>query len=136
MVNRLCLRAHAGVGAQLAAFVAGLAAQAELAPVRAYRLRLAADEIVTNIAVHGYHGRPEPVELSGAVETDRVWLRIEDEGPPFDPRTHDPRPRLEAGSVHTAEGGFGLFLALSGVDDFDYDRLGGKNRNTLIMHRR
>jgi serine/threonine-protein kinase RsbW len=136
MDNCLHLCACAEASAQLAAFVARLAAQADLTAARAYRLRLAADEIVTNIAVHGYRGKPEPVELFGAVEPDRVWLRIEDVGPPFDPRTHDPRPRLEASSAHAAEGGLGLFLALSGVDDFEYDRQGGKNRNTLIMHRR
>ena len=134
VVNRLCLRASAAAGREIASFVCGLADQVGLTAAQVYRLRLAADEIVTNITLHGYRGKPGPVELVGGIEPDRVWLCIVDEGPPFDPTTHDPKPRLAEPTVGP-EGGFGQFLALSGVDDFAYDRKGGQNRNTLIMRR-
>jgi anti-sigma regulatory factor (Ser/Thr protein kinase) len=133
--NRVTLHASAAAGQQVAAFVCSLAEQVGLPEGRAYRLRLAADEIVTNIAVHGYRGRPGPVELVGGVEPDAVWLSILDEAPPFDPTTHDPGPRLQAGPDHEGEGGFGLFLALRALDDFRYGRSGGRNENTLIMRR-
>jgi serine/threonine-protein kinase RsbW len=133
--NRVTLRTCAAAGQQVAEFVCSLAGEVGLAEGTAYRLRLAADEIVTNIGLHGYHGRPGPVELVGGVEPDAVWLSIIDEAPPFDPTTHDPAPRLAAGPFHSGEGGFGLFLALRGLDDFRYRRTGGRNENTLIMRR-
>jgi serine/threonine-protein kinase RsbW len=133
--NRVTLRTSAAAGQQVAEFVCSLAARVGLAEGPAYRLRLAADEIVTNIGLHGYHGRPGPVELVGGVEPDAVWLSIIDEAPPFDPTTHDPGPRLAAGPFHEGEGGFGLFLALRGLDDFRYGRADGRNENTLIMRR-
>jgi serine/threonine-protein kinase RsbW len=133
--DRVNLRTSAAAGRQVAAFVCALAERVGLSESRAYRLRLAADEIVTNIGVHGYHNLPGPVELVGGVDPDAVWLSIIDEAPPFDPTTHDPRPRLAAGPDHQGEGGFGLFLALRGLDDFRYGRSGGRNENTLIMRR-
>jgi serine/threonine-protein kinase RsbW len=133
--DRVTLRTCAAAGQKVAEFVCSLAGQVGLAEGPAYRLRLAADEIVTNIGVHGYHGRPGPVELVGGVEPEAVWLSIIDEAPPFDPTTHDPGPRLAAGPSHAGEGGFGLFLALRGLDDFRYRRTGGRNENTLIMRR-
>lgn len=134
-VSRVTLRASAAVGQQAGAFICALAEQVGLPHARTYRLRLAADEIVTNIAVHGYRGRPGPVELVAGIDPDAVWLSILDEAPPFDPTTHDPAPRLEAGADHEDEGGFGLFLALRGLDDFRYGRTGGRNENTLIVRR-
>lgn len=120
---------------QVAGFVRSLATLGGLTDRQAYRLRLAADEITTNIAVHGYHGADGPMEIEGGVEDDTVWLRIEDEARPFDPRGHDPRAMLQSGLDTRQEGGLGLFLALSGLDDFAYDYAHGRNRNTLIMHR-
>lgn len=131
----MTLRTSAAAGRQVAEFVCSLAESVGLAESAAYRLRLAADEIVTNIGLHGYCGRPGPVELVGGVEADAVWLSIIDEAPPFDPTTHDPGPRLAAGPLHDGEGGFGLFLALRGLDDFRYGRAGGRNENTLTMRR-
>jgi anti-sigma regulatory factor (Ser/Thr protein kinase) len=133
--NRVTLRTSAAAGQQVAAFVCSLAERVGLSEGRAYRLRLAADEIVTNIGLHGYHGRPGPVELVGGIDPDAVWLSIIDEAPAFDPTGHDPGPRLQAGPDHDGEGGFGLFLALRGLDDFRYGRSGGRNENTLIMRR-
>lgn len=133
--DRVTLLTCAAAGQQVAEFVRWLAGQVGLDEAPAYRLRLAADEIVTNIGAHGYHGRPGPVELVGGVEPDAVWLSIIDEAPPFDPTTHDPGPRLAAGPSHPGEGGFGLFLALRGLDDFRYRRTGGRNENILIMRR-
>lgn len=131
------LRLHDGrcAGEELAEFVRSLARQAGLDPHQVYRLRLAADEITTNIALHGYRGAGGEVEIEGEAGPDGVRLRIEDSAPPFDPRTHDPGPRLVADPSEGPEGGFGLFLALRGLDHFAYDYVGGRNLNTLVVRR-
>ena len=106
---------------QVAVFAACLAIRGGLTRRQAYRLRLAADEITTNIWTHGYRGEQGVVDLCACVEPDRVWLRTEDDAPPFDPRGYP-------------AAGFGLRLALTGPDQFGY-RFVGRNRNTLIMRR-
>jgi serine/threonine-protein kinase RsbW len=132
---RVRLNADAEVSGSVAEFVAGLAQRAGLTPTRAYRLRLAVDEITTNVVLHGYREGRGAVDLIGGIEEDRVWVRIEDDAPAFDPRTHDPTPRLAAGPTRCEEGGLGLFLALSNVDEFAYEHAYGRNRNTLIVRR-
>jgi anti-sigma regulatory factor (Ser/Thr protein kinase) len=131
--HRLRLRDGRCAGEELAEFVRSLARQAGLDSRQVYRLRLAADEITTNIALHGYRGSGGLVEIEGGVDQGGVWLRIEDTAPPFDPRTHDPGPRLTADPAEGPEGGFGLFLALRGLDHFAYDYVGGRNLNTLVV---
>jgi serine/threonine-protein kinase RsbW len=119
---------------EVARFVAGLVEKTELPSGKAYWLRLAVEEITTNIEQHGYRGRGR-VWLTAGVEADRVWVRIEDEASPFDPRTHDPGPRLATEPAEREAGGFGLLLALHKLDGFSYERAEGRNRNTLIMCR-
>jgi anti-sigma regulatory factor (Ser/Thr protein kinase) len=116
-----------GTGAdELAALVADLARRGGLDHRQAYRLRLAADEITTNIAVHGYRGRPGAVRLCGGVAPDRVWLRVEDRAAPFDPR----RRHRSAGP-----GGYGLLIVAAVLDALCYRHVAGRNRTTLIMWR-
>lgn len=133
--GRLRLTASTRVADEIAVFVRSLAARGGLAERQAYRLRLAADEITTNIAAHGYRGAGGVVEIEGDVDDELVWLRIEDDARPFDPRGHDPRQVLHTDPTARQEGGLGLFLALSGLDDFGYEYADGRNRNTLIMRR-
>lgn len=111
----------------LAALVADLARRGGLDHRQAYRLRLAADEIITNVAVHGYRGRPGAVRLRGGVDPDRVWLRVEDRARPFDPR----RRRRSAGP-----GGYGLLIVAAVLDGLCHQHVDGGNRTTLIMWRR
>jgi serine/threonine-protein kinase RsbW len=122
------------IAGEVAAFVGELAAQAGLSQHKAYWLRLATEEITTNIAQHGYHGSG-PVRLVGEIQPDEVRVRIEDEAPAFDPRTHDPGPRLATEPALRPEGGYGLLLALRKLDGFAYERAGDTNSNTLIMCR-
>lgn len=130
------LQANSGtdVPGALAGFVAELAVQGGLSAAQAYRLRLAADEITTNIACHGYRGAAGAIDLDGYAANGRVWLRIEDDAPPFDPRGHHPDPRLSAAPHERAAGGLGLHLALTVVDEFGYQHVRGRNRNVLVLH--
>lgn len=129
------LDCRAGISRQVADFVGSLARQAGLTAGQAYRLRIATDEIATNIAHYGYRDQDGVVDITGGFDADRVWARLEDDSPPFDPSGHDPAPRLKAGPGGQQEGGFGLLVALTSVDDFAYEHIGGRNRNTLIVRR-
>jgi anti-sigma regulatory factor (Ser/Thr protein kinase) len=115
-------------------FVEALAREAELPHHKTYWLRLAAEEFTINIVHHGYQG-PGPIWLAGEIKPDSVWLRIEDEAPAFDPRTHDHHAKLATRPAERDEGGFGLLLALHRLDEFCYEYAGGKNRSTLVMRR-
>jgi serine/threonine-protein kinase RsbW len=132
---RLRLDADEEVSRPVADFVDTLSRKAGLTEAQSYRLRLAVDEIATNVALHGYCDACGVVDLVGGIEDERVWVRVEDDAPAFDPRSHDPGPRLAAEPARREEGGLGLFLALSNVDAFHYDRVGGRNRNTLVILR-
>jgi serine/threonine-protein kinase RsbW len=129
------LDCSAGISRQVADFVGSLARQAGLTAGQAYRLRIATDEIATNIAHHGYRDKGGVTDITGGFDADRVWARLEDDSPPFDPSSHDPSPRVKAGPGGPQEGGFGLLVALTSVDDFAYEHIGGRNRNTLIVRR-
>ena len=104
----------------------------------AYRLALAVDEIATNIITHGYEEQGLAGEIVVALDqTDReLTVILEDTGVAFDPRDQ---------SLPTAEdldkplddreiGGLGIFLALAGVDRFDYQRSDNVNRNLFVMN--
>ena len=104
-----------------------------------YKLSLAVDEIATNIVVHGYEEAGRSGVLDIQVETDSRSLTviIEDDGVPFDPReselpsSEDLNRSLETRPI----GGLGVFLAFEGVDEFKYERSGGRNRNIFVVHR-
>ena len=134
---RLRVDADEEVSRPVADFVGALSQKAELTPRQAYRLRLAVDEIATNVALHGYRdARSGVVDLEGGMDDNRVWVRIEDDAPAFDPRSHDPGPLLAIPPTRREAGGLGLYLALRNVDAFTYDRVGGRNRNTLYIVRK
>jgi serine/threonine-protein kinase RsbW len=118
----------------VASFVREIARQAELPRRKVYWLRLAAEEITTNIVQHGYQG-PGPIRLTGEIAADEVRLLIEDEAPAFDPLKHDRHAKLAIDPAEREEGGFGLLLALHRLDGFSYSYAAGKNRNTLVMGR-
>jgi serine/threonine-protein kinase RsbW len=130
----LWLNADNSFSEAVTCFVEALARQAQIPGGKAYWLRLATEEIMTNITQHGYHGRG-PVWLTGGIKPDIVWLRIEDRAPAFDPMTHNRHSQLAVDPTERKEGGFGLLLALHKLDGFSYEYADGKNRNTLIMCR-
>jgi serine/threonine-protein kinase RsbW len=123
------------LGDTLAAMVERLAGRTGLSFGRAYRLRLAAEEIATNVLMHGYGGRGGLIEIDAGYDEEWVWLLVEDDAPEFDPASHDPTPRLSMDPVMAPLGGFGLFLALSSVDEITHSYVDGRNRTVLRMRR-
>ena len=71
------------------------------------------------------------------IDEHKLTVTIEDDAEPFDPQwvelpsDEDLSQPLEERSI----GGLGLFLALQGVDDFEYKREGERNRSILVIYR-
>jgi anti-sigma regulatory factor (Ser/Thr protein kinase) len=122
---------------QLMDFVAWSAAAAGLDEQATYKLCLAVDEIATNIVTYSYMKAGRRGDLVIAAETDPTTLRIHltDEGAPFDPRQAPPPADLDRPLSERRDGGLGIFLALWGVDAFDYEPRGDTNRSTFIVRR-
>ncbi|MEJ7668410.1 MAG: ATP-binding protein [Casimicrobiaceae bacterium] len=98
-----------------------------------YALRLAVEEVCTNLIEHGYAGRPPgPIEVTADRGADRVTLTIRDRAPPFDPAS-SPAPDLTSDLEHREPGGLGWYLVKQLIDEVRYSpdpRLG--NVLTLV----
>jgi anti-sigma regulatory factor (Ser/Thr protein kinase) len=121
----------------IASYVAEVSAAAGLDKKATYKLRLAVDEIATNIIVYGYEeaGIAGDVNLHAKIDDKSLTLSLEDTGIAFDPTqkalTQDLNQPLEMRPI----GGLGIYLAIDGVDQFQYERIGECNRNILVVHR-
>jgi serine/threonine-protein kinase RsbW len=135
IADRAQVHGISDLGPTLAAIVARLAATTGLGHSQAYRLRLAAEEIATNIVTHGYREHGGTMDIDAGYDDDWVWLRIEDDAPEFDPHSYDPTARLAMDPCLAPLGGFGLFLALSSVDRLEHTYSEGRNRNVLKIRR-
>lgn len=113
------------------------ATEAGLDQKASYRLRLAVDEIATNIVVHGYEkaGRRGDIAIWSELDERDLRVILEDAAPPFDPRQAQPPPGMDLPLEERPIGGLGVFLALRGVDELRYERVGDRNRNTFVVHR-
>lgn len=100
-------------------------------PQTVQRLDLCSSEVVTNIVMHGRPGSGE-IALRLDRQPELLALEIQDDGPPFDPRsTPDPEP---ATSIETAQvGGWGIAIVKRFSDDVHYVRSDGRNRLTLLF---
>ena len=103
----------------------------------AYRLRLAVDEIATNIIMHGYdeanlHG---VVELRAELDDQSLRIFIEDTGAAYDPTEYASPADMDLPLEDRQAGGLGVFLATKGVDEFHYERICGRNRHTFVVKR-
>jgi anti-sigma regulatory factor (Ser/Thr protein kinase) len=123
----------------IAEYVMAAAAAAGLDKKASYKLRLAVDEIATNIIVYGYEeGKREgAVDLRAEIDEQALTIYIEDTGTAFDPLEKLPLEveKLERPLEERPIGGLGLYLAIDGVDNFIYERVGERNRNILVINR-
>lgn len=124
----------------IADYVMAAARQANLEKKKAYKLRLAVDELTTNIILYGYQKN----ELQGSVKLQAelgeksLKIIIEDQSPAFDPQDNlsIATQVLDQPLEKRPMGGLGIFLAIEGVDDFSYERDENHhlNRTTLVMN--
>lgn len=100
------------------------------------RVRLAVDEIVTNIVVHGYEeaGRSGELSISAEFDEDQLKICLEDTGMEYDPRSTPP-PNLASSIEKRPLGGLGVYLALWAVDQFYYEHEHNRNRSILIVQK-
>ncbi len=135
MNNKLIVAGKLENLSAIAKFILKVAKEANLDKKQTYKLRLAVDEIATNIIVHGYQeaGKSGKIVLFSELETDRLSIFLEDTGAIFDP-TQQPRPQNLNSPLDKREiGGLGVYLAIQGVDRFIYERIGNCNRTTFIV---
>jgi sigma-B regulation protein RsbU (phosphoserine phosphatase) len=123
--------------AAIADYVTSVAMEAGLERRAVYRLRLAVDEIATNIILHGYQENclGGYIELAAGFDEQVLTLSIEDTAPAYDPRPHLRQGTSREPLEQRAEGGLGLLLVSRSVDSLLYQRVGGKNLNVLQMRR-
>lgn len=104
-----------------------LSTQGSLPADVGHRVISAFVEAFNNSVIHAYRDRePGPVEVTLEVAADRLLVRVIDEGRAFVP-DEVPEPDLDA----LPEGGLGLFIIRSFMDDVHYDRV--DDRNVLTM---
>jgi anti-sigma regulatory factor (Ser/Thr protein kinase) len=122
---------------QIAAFVLQAARQAQLDRRRAYFLRLAVDEIATNIILHGYQDQSGTGTLHVDADLNERYLTIylEDTGVNYDPAQALPQSLPKCRPQERSPGGLGIYLALYGVDEFRYQRVAGRNRSIFRVER-
>jgi serine/threonine-protein kinase RsbW len=100
---------------------------------RVYQLQLAVDEIATNIILYGYKDAGASAVIAIAAETTggALIITLIDQSPPFDPRAMQmpEATDLERPLEERKIGGLGIFLAMQGVDRFEYLRVDGSNHN-------
>jgi anti-sigma regulatory factor (Ser/Thr protein kinase) len=92
---------------------------------------LSLEEIVSNIAVHGYEGRPGKLSIEAHYDPRAFSVVIEDGGKPFDP-TQTASTTFGDTLSSRSEGGLGLLLVKSLMDEIVYHRAGATNRLKLM----
>ncbi len=121
--------------AELRRYVKEAAGGAGIDEAKAYKLQLAVDEIATNIISYGYKGvgASAVISIGAEIRDGALVITLEDHAQAFDPRTID-MPSAEDLAKPLEEraiGGLGIFLAIRGVDRFDYRREGDRNLSTF-----
>jgi len=121
----------------IAKYVVSAAERAGLDKKGAYRLRLAVDEIATNIIVHGYEeaGLEGCVTIAAEIDDQTLKITLEDTCKPYDPNQKETPIDLKEPLETRNIGGLGVYLAFQGVDQFIYERIDDRNRNIFIVNR-
>lgn len=99
----------------------------------AYALRLAMEEVCTNIVKHGYKDQPAgPIALTMLAQNGQIVLTITDRARPFSPDDAPP-PDMNPDLQERKIGGLGWHLVKHAVDQVLYaPNPGGGNQVTLI----
>ena len=98
----------------------------------AWRLRVALDEIVANIVMHGVGaGGDGTLDVWFQRDGDVVEVTIADDGPAFDPLSR-PTPDVTLPLEARQPGGLGIALVKSLMDEVRYDRT---TRNVLTIRK-
>jgi serine/threonine-protein kinase RsbW len=121
----------------IAAYVMSAAATAGLDKKIAYRLRLAIDEIATNIITHGYeeNGLSGNIEVQAKINGSSLTIELVDTGPVYNPQLDQTPDSLDLSLEERPIGGLGVYLAARNVDKLTYERIGEQNHHTFVVKR-
>ncbi|AFZ47727.1 putative anti-sigma regulatory factor, serine/threonine protein kinase [Cyanobacterium stanieri PCC 7202] len=140
MIEKLTVPASLDSLKPIAEYVMKVAKMFGLEKKAMYKLRLAVDELATNIANYAYADNDNPQEKEIFLESDisegALIITIKDNGVPFDP-TNKIESEIEVTKEPIEErkiGGLGIFLAFDGVDDFSYQRVNEQNISVLTVY--
>ncbi|MDI6402319.1 ATP-binding protein [Balneolaceae bacterium ANBcel3] len=116
-----------------------VAEDAGLDKKKAYKLKLAVDEIAANIINYGFQATDsvkEPIEITMELLEQHLSVTLEDHAIPFNPleKAIPGEEDLKKEPEDRPIGGLGIMLARSNVDDFSYEFSKGKNINKLTIH--
>jgi anti-sigma regulatory factor (Ser/Thr protein kinase) len=115
------------------------AGEAGLDKKASYQLRLALDEIATNIVLHGYaeSGRDGDVTIRAEITDEALVVTLEDTAVQYDPlqRGAPSEEELNMPIGDRPIGGLGVFLAIQGVSEFRYEWDDPYNRNIFVVNR-
>ncbi|MBF2055919.1 MAG: ATP-binding protein [Cyanobacterium sp. T60_A2020_053] len=140
-MNKLTVSAHLDSLKTIAEYVVKVAKSADLEKKATYKLRLAVDELATNIINYAYiykNAESEKIiELESKVSDHAVIITVIDNGIPFDStkKLESESETIKKPIEERGIGGLGIFLAFDGVDDFTYQRLDGHNVNILTVYK-
>ncbi|MEL7038737.1 MAG: ATP-binding protein [Cyanobacteria bacterium J06592_8] len=122
---------------QIKDYVLAAAADANLEKKATYNLRLAIDEIATNIIKHGYPkaNQEGEIQITAKIDEKTLTIYLEDTAIPFDPISRPSPCNLNDDLNDRPIGGLGIYLAKESVDQFLYERVDHGNRNIFIVNR-
>ena len=117
-------------------YVRTAAGMAGLDKTATYRLSLAVDEIASNIVMHGYDeaGLKGDITASAELSEEALKINLEDSGATYDVSQYRDPANLHRPLSERTEGGFGVYLAMQGVDGFTYTTEHGRNRHTFVVN--
>ena len=98
-----------------------------------YDLLLSVTELVTNTIVHGYRGKPGPVEVQVGRSGTALVVRLRDSAPPYDPNTA-PIPDVTLPLELRQPGGLGIYLCRHYLDSMQHRSLPGQG-NELVLRK-
>ena len=121
----------------IAKFVMEAARLARLEKNTTYKLRLAVDEIATNIVQHGYieAGLKGKIAIRAELETDCLKIILEDWGFAYNSTSYITANNLQKPLCQRQIGGLGIYLAMESVDNLQYHRIGDRNKHVFTVKR-
>ena len=97
-------------------------------------LNISLDELITNIVSYGYGDTEEhEIHVTLSDRNGSLVTVLEDDGTAFDPFTSAPEPDLDASVEERRIGGLGVYFVKTLMDEAVYERLGSRNRITLVQ---
>jgi anti-sigma regulatory factor (Ser/Thr protein kinase) len=119
--------------AELLAFSDALELRLPLTFDQSYLMRLAIEEIATNIIKYSYAGgAPGPIQIGCSCDDGTLRVVVRDRGRPFDPRSA-PEPDLRDDVEARMVGGPGVFLVREMADELLYHHDPASGWNELVI---